>query len=462
MNYQHQHQYHHHEQYRYHYHLLQQQQQQQKQQKQQQQKQQPTTDLSPIMTNGYRTIHHASTSRSTNTNNTRTNVAIRSDNRDYDKCKDDTFFESSTSTSTSASTAERDILISTSYCGTSSSSSATTTSSRLDGRNHDSVNEKDIKTAARVAAGVESKARANVNVNTKAMSTLVETITKEQNMRGTRNNFNHSSSTTINESTRTPRTSRTNIIKQKRVCHTNNGVHESKYYKKVILPPSTDDNSIGIYVKKQPALNNSTNNNSTNNSTNNNNRKGLEIIKVEESSPLYRKVECGDIIVKFMEINLYDIDITQFSHIFKERQNEQRRYFVIFTPKQEQQHQQQQQQQQQLQQQQTIHDPPIIAAASTRSIDQVLILPNISLDDEDEDDDDNDKNDDDDDDKNEKVPVTFTVQGISSTEFDQKDIEKMPICYGFDPLDVESQRIAEIKQNSLLEQFYTLRKKQRI
>ena len=50
---------------------------------------------------------------------------------------------------------------------------------------------------------------------------------------------------------------------------------------------------------------------------------------------------------------------------------------------------------------------------------------------------------------------------MSLSNFYPDDIERMPICFAFDPNDIRSQRVAETKQKRLVEELQS-RKKQRV
>mmetsp|Transcript_18466 Transcript_18466/g.23240 ORF Transcript_18466/g.23240 Transcript_18466/m.23240 type:complete len:124 (+) Transcript_18466:255-626(+) len=120
-----------------------------------------------------------------------------------------------------------------------------------------------------------------------------------------------------------------------------------------------------------------------------------------------------------MEVSLRDITVLDFIEMVKERENETR-YFLIST-------------------QRSMSNP----SQQSRS---VFGIPVIDLNDEGID-------------VREKIS-THRATGMNLGAFLKEDVDKMPVCFAFNPCNMESQRIAERKQKLWNENF-EMRKKQK-
>ena len=195
-------------------------------------------------------------------------------------------------------------------------------------------------------------------------------------------------------------------------------------HKKVVLSPY--DGPLGLNVQELPS------------------KEGIGVVRVRETSPLYGKLHRGDVIVKFMEVSLRNISVLKFIEMVNEKEHEAR-YFLVST-----------------------HgsiSPPSVQSRSgkfthvfmkilfinvisyfPKFLYKVFGIPVIDLNDENSDE--------------EEQVATFRATGMTLAAFAQEDIEKMPVCFAFDPCNIESQRIAGGKQK-LWNESFQMRKKQK-
>lgn len=162
---------------------------------------------------------------------------------------------------------------------------------------------------------------------------------------------------------------------------------QGDHFKKVLLSPF--EGSLGMNVQALPS------------------KSGIGVVCVASTSPLYRKIDRGDIIVQFMEKPLHDIGVEEFIDMVTKKKDEHTCFIICSTCR----HQPANEQQKGLQ------------SATTD-------LPEINLDEND----------------TRSKTKTFTVAVQDIMDYDNSEMKEMPICFAFDPKNVESEKIASARQ----------------